>query len=65
MAWYPIKGRDRPDALAGAVRRGGIEKALRLEMMVAAPDPDGRLTGCGLVIVNPPWRLQSEACSAR
>jgi 23S rRNA (adenine2030-N6)-methyltransferase len=61
MAWYPIKGRGGPDVLAGAVRRGGIEKALRLEMMVAAPDPDGRLAGCGLVIVNPPWRLQSEA----
>ena len=61
MAWYPIKGRDGPDALARAVQRSGIGKALRLEMMVAAPDPDGRLAGCGLVMVNPPWRLQSEA----
>jgi 23S rRNA (adenine2030-N6)-methyltransferase len=43
------------------VRHGGIETALRLELMVAPPDPDGRLAGCGLVIVNPPWRLQSEA----
>jgi 23S rRNA (adenine2030-N6)-methyltransferase len=60
-AWYPIKGRDGPDALAAAVRRGGIETALRLELMVASPDPDGRLAGSGLVIVNPPWRLQSEA----
>ena len=55
MAWYPIKGRDGPDALARAVQRSGIGKAL------AAPDPDGRLAGCGLVMVNPPWRLQSEA----
>ncbi len=61
LAWYPIKGRGGPDALARAVRRDGIEKALRLEMMVAAPDPDGRLAGCGLLIVNPPWPLQSEA----
>jgi 23S rRNA (adenine2030-N6)-methyltransferase len=60
-AWYPIKGRDDPDALAAAVRWGGIETALRLELMVASPDPDGRLAGSGLVIVNPPWRLQSEA----
>ena len=43
------------------MQRSGIGKALRLEIMVAAPDPDGRLAGCGLVMVNPPWRLQSEA----
>lgn len=61
LAWYPIKCRGGPDALARAVRRDGIEKALRLEMMVAAPDPDGRLAGCGLLIVNPPWLLPSEA----
>jgi 23S rRNA (adenine2030-N6)-methyltransferase len=61
VAWYPIKGRDGPDALAGALRRNGIEKALRLEMTVAAPTADGRLSGCGVIVVNPPWRLQSEA----
>jgi 23S rRNA (adenine2030-N6)-methyltransferase len=61
MAWYPIKGRDGPDALASALRRSGVEKALRLEMMVASPDPDGRLAGSGLVVINPPWRLHSEA----
>ena len=61
VAWYPIKGREGPDALAGALRRSGIEKALRLEMTVAPPAADGRLGGCGLIVVNPPWRLQSEA----
>jgi 23S rRNA (adenine2030-N6)-methyltransferase len=61
LAWYPIKGRDGPDALARALKRGGIEKALRLEMMVASPEANGRLAGSGLVVVNPPWRLQSEA----
>jgi 23S rRNA (adenine2030-N6)-methyltransferase len=43
------------------LRRSGIEKALRLEMTVAPPAADGRLGGCGLIVVNPPWRLQSEA----
>jgi 23S rRNA (adenine2030-N6)-methyltransferase len=61
LAWYPIKGRDGPDALARALRRSGIAKALRLEMTVEAPTADGRLGGCGLIVVNPPWRLQSEA----
>jgi 23S rRNA (adenine2030-N6)-methyltransferase len=61
MAWYPIKGRDGPDRLARALRRSGVEKALRLEMTVAAPDVDGRLGSSGLIVVNPPWRLRSEA----
>jgi 23S rRNA (adenine2030-N6)-methyltransferase len=61
LAWYPIKGRDGPDGLARALRRSGIEKALRLEMTIAPPAADGRLAGCGVIVVNPPWRLQSEA----
>jgi 23S rRNA (adenine2030-N6)-methyltransferase len=61
MAWYPIKGRDGPDRLAAALRRSGIEKALRLEMGIGPLEADGRLVDCGLVVVNPPWRLQREA----
>jgi 23S rRNA (adenine2030-N6)-methyltransferase len=61
IAWYPIKSREGPDALAGTLQRSGVDKALRLELVIAPPDPDGRLVGCGLVILNPPWRLQDEA----
>jgi hypothetical protein len=35
-SWDPIKGRDGPDARAGALRRSSVETALRLEMTVAA-----------------------------
>jgi 23S rRNA (adenine2030-N6)-methyltransferase len=58
LLWYPIKGRDGPDALARALRRSGIGKILRAEVSVAA-DP-GRLGGCGLIVVNPPWTLERE-----
>jgi 23S rRNA (adenine2030-N6)-methyltransferase len=61
MAWYPIKTRDGPDALARSVARGGVEKALRLEITVGPHAADGPLTGCGLVVINPPWRLAEEA----
>ncbi len=61
LAWYPVKDREGPDALAATLRRSGVDKALRLELHVGPPDPDGRLTGCGLVVLNPPWRLQDEA----
>jgi 23S rRNA (adenine2030-N6)-methyltransferase len=61
MAWYPIKNRNGPDALARTVARGGIEKALRLELTIGPTAADGPLAGCGLVVINPPWRLAEEA----
>jgi 23S rRNA (adenine2030-N6)-methyltransferase len=61
MAWYPIKSRGGPDALARVVARGGIEKALRLEMTTGPIAANGPLAGCGLLVVNPPWRLAEEA----
>ncbi len=61
MAWYPIKSRDGPDALARTLARSGIEKALRLEIAIGPLAADGPLAGCGLVVINPPWRLADEA----
>jgi 23S rRNA (adenine2030-N6)-methyltransferase len=61
IAWYPIKSRSGPDALARAIARGGIEKALRLELSIGPIAAEGPLAGCGLVVVNPPWRLAEEA----
>jgi 23S rRNA (adenine2030-N6)-methyltransferase len=60
LLWYPIKGRDEPDALARRLRRSGIGKILRAEVNIAGePDPS-RLSGCGLIVVNPPWTLEQE-----
>ena len=58
--WYPIKGRSEPDAFAKALRRLGIGKMLRAELMVAPLSDPTRLNGCGLILVNPPWTLESE-----
>ena len=58
--WYPIKGRSEPDAFAKALRRASIGKMLRAELMVAPLSDPTRLNGCGLILVNPPWTLESE-----
>jgi 23S rRNA (adenine2030-N6)-methyltransferase len=60
MLWYPIKDRAEPDALARRLRRSGVPKILRTEINVAAGRDDNRLTGGGLVVVNPPWTLESD-----
>ncbi len=58
--WYPIKGRSEADALAKRLKRLGIGKILRAELIVSPlSDPTG-LNGSGMIIVNPPWTLESE-----
>src|SRR6516164_2925218 len=60
LAWYPIKTREAPDALARRLRRLDIPKILRCELSIAPPRADGALAGSGLVIVNPPFPLERE-----
>lgn len=60
MLWYPVKDRTGPDRLAKAVRRLGIPKVLRAELMVAPPAAEGPLSGSGLILVNPPFSLEGE-----
>jgi 23S rRNA (adenine2030-N6)-methyltransferase len=58
--WYPIKGRSEPDAFAKRLRRFDIPKILRAELLVAPLRDPSRLNGSGLILVNPPWKLEEE-----
>jgi len=65
LIWYPGKSRRATDTLAqrvaqavAAVKPPG--KCLRLEFSVAPQTTDSALATTGLLIVNPPWTLQSE-----
>jgi 23S rRNA (adenine2030-N6)-methyltransferase len=58
VAWYPRKDLAAVNALINQIKRSGIAKALRAELDVGSDTT--RLTGTGLLIVNPPWRLDDE-----
>jgi 23S rRNA (adenine2030-N6)-methyltransferase len=58
--WYPIKGRDGPDALARHLRRLDIANILRSELFAGSPRAEGGLAGSGLIVVNPPFMLERE-----
>ncbi|MGA7388530.1 MAG: 23S rRNA (adenine(2030)-N(6))-methyltransferase RlmJ [Pseudolabrys sp.] len=61
VLWYPIKGRSMADALAKRLRRLALlNQVLRAEILVAPLSDPSRLNGAGMVIVNPPWTLESE-----
>ncbi|MGE0384552.1 MAG: 23S rRNA (adenine(2030)-N(6))-methyltransferase RlmJ [Gammaproteobacteria bacterium] len=58
VLWYPQLGRRANAGLARAVL-DLHEHALHAELAVRAPHLPG-LTGCGLVVLNPPWTLQAQ-----
>jgi len=60
LLWYPIKTREQPDALARRLRRSGIGKILRAEIGIGPLVEPSGLSGCGLIVVNPPWTLEPE-----
>ena len=61
--WYPIKGWREPDRFHRALKALAIPKTLRMELMVDAEGDEAKLNGCGMAVVNPPWRLKDEAAA--
>ena len=59
--WYPIMEPGPMRDFAGGIERSGIRKVLRLEIEVRERDETGIIPGCGMLIVNPPWRFEQEA----
>ncbi len=60
--WYPIKTRPPVEAFFTQIRALKIE-ALACEMMIAPPDTPNGLSGCGLLILNPPWQIDTTAAA--
>ena len=59
-AWYPIKHRAPSRGLLNAVAESGMRDVVTAELWVRAPLDPGRLNGCGLLAVNPPFRFAEE-----
>jgi 23S rRNA (adenine2030-N6)-methyltransferase len=60
VLWYPIKERDAPDALARRLKRIAVPKVLRCEIALGPSRADAGLIGSGLIVVNPPYRLDED-----
>jgi 23S rRNA (adenine2030-N6)-methyltransferase len=60
LIWYPIKHRAPVRAFHAALKRCAMPGTLAAELLIRADDDPERLNGCGLVAVNPPWRLADD-----
>ncbi|HEX2136953.1 MAG TPA: 23S rRNA (adenine(2030)-N(6))-methyltransferase RlmJ [Microvirga sp.] len=59
--WYPIKDGGPVDDLARVLREACPRPGLRLELVVDDPREPARLNGSGLIVLNPPYALRTEA----
>jgi 23S rRNA (adenine2030-N6)-methyltransferase len=60
MIWYPVKNRHDTDAALRRIVRSAGRSALRFELAVAPPRAEGPLAASGLLVFNPPWKLEEE-----
>ncbi|MGD8379536.1 MAG: 23S rRNA (adenine(2030)-N(6))-methyltransferase RlmJ [Gammaproteobacteria bacterium] len=60
MLWYPLKDTRRADRLHAQLSDSGLDRLLLAEMRLAGPDGPSGFFGSGLLIRNPPWRLDHD-----
>jgi 23S rRNA (adenine2030-N6)-methyltransferase len=58
LAWYPRKDPRSAQALVTRITHSGAARLLRVELDLGGDRT--RLVGAGLLVVNPPWRLEEE-----
>ncbi len=57
--WYPVTARSQAQTFHAYVQALAPAPALYAELAVTA-DPTIRMKGCGLLVINPPWRFADE-----
>ena len=58
--WYPIKRREQTRPFHRWFTVNDIRKTLVAELLVHPDDSPLRLNGCGMVIVNAPWKFDDQ-----
>jgi 23S rRNA (adenine2030-N6)-methyltransferase len=58
--WHPIQDRYAADDFLRRFQRLGIRKMLAAELSVLDQDESQRLVGSGMVVINPPWKLEGQ-----
>ncbi|MBC7369406.1 MAG: 23S rRNA (adenine(2030)-N(6))-methyltransferase RlmJ, partial [Undibacterium sp.] len=56
--WYPLTERAKVDLFFMELRRLDLPATLAVELIVNPPA--AKMVGCGLLIVNPPWKFAEE-----
>lgn len=58
--WYPVKDRKAVAEFRAALADAGIPKIMDIAFDIRPPSREPRLDGTGMIVVNPPYPLESE-----
>lgn len=58
--WYPVKDRRAVFRFQSELMRTGLRGILRTEFCRYPEDRPDRFNGCGMLLVNPPWKLEER-----
>jgi 23S rRNA (adenine2030-N6)-methyltransferase len=59
-AWYPIKQRAAVRGFHATLKMTEIRDIIAIELYLRAPTTAERLNGCGLLVINPPYRFAEQ-----
>jgi 23S rRNA (adenine2030-N6)-methyltransferase len=59
--WYPLMEPAAMRNFEHDIEQLGIRKILKLELQIQDRDLTVTIPGCGMLLVNPPWRFEDEA----
>jgi 23S rRNA (adenine2030-N6)-methyltransferase len=59
-AWYPIKHRAPVRRFLTDMQESGIRDIVAAELLLREPVEPARLNGCGMVVINPPYRFEQD-----
>lgn len=58
--WYPVVLRQQIKRMVRELQETNIRNILQIELAVR-PDSDQRgMTGSGMIVINPPWKLEQQ-----
>jgi len=60
-AWYPIKQLAAVRGFLDVMRAAAIRDIIAVELYLREPLNPSRLNGCGLLVINPPYRFEAQA----
>jgi len=58
--WYPVKSRAEADSFPAYFSTLPMPPTLAIELLLNPGHDADRLIGCGLLVLNPPWKIESE-----
>lgn len=58
--WYPVVYRKDIDFIEKKLKASGVRKILQIELSVLPDTQERGMTGSGMIVINPPWKLEQQ-----